>query len=409
MVQRSTVADTIRVIVPDHHESVRVWLRYLFEVTDDIELVGEAADAAEAVELARRLQPDIAILDVRMPKGGGPEGAQLIGSFAQTTRVLAFSSYATTPQILAMIEAGTCGYVVKGGDPGEVITAVRTITGGDVYLPAKISATVVECLRASLMAGGQRMGQRSRLQNLVDDVLRRRAVTMHYQPIVHLATDHIVGYEALARIDSPRSQPPNEWFEDAKTVGRLAELEQLTIATALAQLDQLPPRAFLAINITPESAGGRMLAEGFDAVPLERIVLEITEHSQVSDYGLLADALGPLRARGLRVAIDDVGAGYSSLSHVVRLAPEIIKIDRSFTAGIETHQGHRSLIAAMRSFADDTGADVLAEGIETGTELETMQTLGVTLGQGYYLGRPQPLEFDATGRGPGTRRHRHSP
>jgi EAL domain-containing protein (putative c-di-GMP-specific phosphodiesterase class I)/DNA-binding NarL/FixJ family response regulator len=404
MDQQAGTARATRVIIADDDESLRIWLRHLLAITEDIELVGEAADAAEAVELARTHQPDIAILDVRMPKGGGPEGAQLIGMFSGGTRVLAFSASATAPQIVAMIEAGASGYLVKGGDPSEVITAVRTIAAGDVYLPAKISATVLEYLRDSLVAGGQRMLQRSRLQTLVDDVLRDRALAMHYQPIVQLTTGQVVGYEALARIDSPRQQPPNRWFADAAAVGRLAELEQLAVTTALGELHQLPTGTFLAVNVTPDTAGSRDLQTLFEGAALDRIVLEVTEHSEVTDYTVLANALTPLRARGLRIAIDDVGAGYSSMAHVVQLAPEIIKLDRSFTAGIDTHQARRSLIAAMGTYAHDTGAQVLAEGIETLTELETMRSLNVALGQGYYLGRPQPLPNLAVVRGPSTDR-----
>lgn len=382
---------TVRVIVADDDESIRIWLRHLIEVTDGLELVGEARDVATAVEIARTTQPDVAVVDVRMPGGGGPEGAQLIQMFSSTTQVLAFSAYDMTPQVLGMIEGGASGYVVKSGNDREILTAIRSVAEGGVYLSPGVDAKVMNHLRDSLVTSGQRMLQRSRIVSLVEDVLARRAITMHYQPIVDLATNGVVGYEALARIDSERRQPPNVWFDDAETVGRLAEFEHLAISTAIAGLDRLEPTDFLAINISPRSATGPILDEALGGAPVQRLVLEITEHAAVADYTQLSQSLEPLRARGLRVAIDDVGAGYASMAHVLNLAPEIIKLDRSFTAGIDRHANRQSLVGTMRAFAAQTESVLLAEGIETLDELQTMGSLGVGLGQGYLLGHPMPL------------------
>lgn len=384
--------DTIRVIVADDDESIRIWLRHLIEITEGLELVGEARDTAAAVEIARTAQPDVAVVDVRMPGGGGPEGAQLIQMFSSETRVLAFSSYDMTPQVLAMIEAGASGYVVKSGNDGEILTAIRTVADGGVYLSSGIDTRVMNHLRESLVASGQRMLQRSRVVGLIEDVLARRAIAMHYQPIVDLATSQVVGYEALARIDSERRQPPNLWFDDAAAVGRLAELEHLAITTAIEGLDRLEPADFLAVNISPLTASGPVLEDALGSAPLHRIVLEITEHAAVVDYAQLTQSLQPLRDRGLRIAIDDVGAGYASMAHVLHLSPEVIKLDRSFTAGIDLHANRQSLVGTMRSFATQTGSVLLAEGIETVEELQTMGSLGVGLGQGYLLGHPMPLD-----------------
>jgi EAL domain-containing protein (putative c-di-GMP-specific phosphodiesterase class I) len=181
------------------------------------------------------------------------------------------------------------------------------------------------------------------------------------------------------------------WFRDAEAVGRLGEFEALAITSAIAALPRLQPQEFLAINVAPGTALGPVLAQTLADVPVDRLVLEITEHAAVDDYAQLFQALYPLRARGLRLAIDDVGAGYSTMAHVLNLAPEIIKLDRSFTAGIGTHRQRRSLVQSIRAFAGDTDSALLAEGIETVEELETMRSLGVTLGQGYLLGHPKPI------------------
>jgi len=383
--------DPVRVIVADDDESIRIWLRHLIEVTDGLELVGQADTTPAAVELARVTQPHIAVVDVQMPGGGGAEGARLIGAFSPDTRVLAFSAYDLTAEVLAMIEAGARGYVVKSGDDREVVDAIRAVAAGSVYFSSGVDFAVVAHLRDTLVSGNQQALQRSRVVNLVEDVLAREALESHYQPIVDLVQNRIVGYEALARIQSERRQPPDVWFAEADRIGRLAELELLAIRSAVAALPLLRGDEFLAINISPQTALGSVLSEALGAAPVHRVVLEITEHAEVSDYTRLFQALYPLRSRGLRLAIDDVGAGYASMAHVLHLAPEIIKLDRSLTAGIDRHHHRQSLVDKMRDFAAETGAALLAEGIETQAELDTVRALGVSLGQGYLLGRPQPI------------------
>jgi EAL domain-containing protein (putative c-di-GMP-specific phosphodiesterase class I) len=120
--------------------------------------------------------------------------------------------------------------------------------------------------------------------------------------------------------------------------------------------------------------------------------LEITEHEAIDDYATLADALAPLRERGLRVAVDDVGAGYASLRHALQLAPDMVKMDISLTRDIDRDAGRRALATALISFAAETDMTIVAEGIETAGELHALRELGVKYGQGFYLARPAPLD-----------------
>jgi EAL domain-containing protein (putative c-di-GMP-specific phosphodiesterase class I) len=123
-------------------------------------------------------------------------------------------------------------------------------------------------------------------------------------------------------------------------------------------------------------------------------VVELTEHQQVEDYFALARALDELRAHGVRVAIDDVGSGFSSFRHVTRVNPEILKLDRSLVCGIHNDPVRQSLAAAIVAFAADVGAVVVSEGIESEAELDCLRELAVGMGQGFFLGRPNlgPLE-----------------
>ena len=126
--------------------------------------------------------------------------------------------------------------------------------------------------------------------------------------------------------------------------------------------------------------------------PADRILLELSEHDQVEDYEELSAALAPLRAAGMRLAIDDVGAGFSSLRHIVLTAPDVIKLDRSIVAGAATDRILQTLVRSLVDFGHGCGAAVVAEGIETAQDAAALRELGVDYGQGWYFGRPGPPE-----------------
>jgi EAL domain-containing protein (putative c-di-GMP-specific phosphodiesterase class I) len=168
-------------------------------------------------------------------------------------------------------------------------------------------------------------------------------------------------------------------------------LELAAIRKALADLPLLPEDVYLAINASPETLLSEELAVLLEDKPAERIVLELTEHAHVADYSRLLQALRPLRQRGIRLAVDDAGAGYASLQHVLHLQPDLIKLEMSLTRNIDVDLPRRALASALIRFARDTGSRIIAEGVETASELSTLRSLGVEKAQGYFLGRPSPL------------------
>lgn len=133
------------------------------------------------------------------------------------------------------------------------------------------------------------------------------------------------------------------------------------------------------------------LERALQGAPLARLLLEVTEHSSIGDYGLLSEALAQLRKAGLRLAVDDAGSGYASFRHILKLRPDIIKLDQSLIRGIDHDPGSRALAAALITFARETGSCVIAEGVETEDELAALRVLGVGTAQGYLLGRPGSL------------------
>jgi len=225
---------------------------------------------------------------------------------------------------------------------------------------------------------------RSRIASALSEEL----FSIVYQPIMDVATRRPIGFECLSRFHTGR---PDAWFADAAGVGLGVTLELAAIRKALSALPLMPADIYLAINASPET----ILGDGLEAVlaplPARRIVLEVTEHANVSDYDVLCAALRKWRERGVRLAVDDAGAGYSSLQHILALQPELIKLDMSLTRNICDDPARKALAAALIGFARDTGSSIIAEGVETAEELATLRGLGVEKVQGYFLGRPMPL------------------
>lgn len=230
----------------------------------------------------------------------------------------------------------------------------------------------------------------------LDCLLATRTLITAFQPICHLGTGEIVGAEALTRFVSSPFRSPDQWFDDADSIGRGPELEFLAVETAMLAAADLPDHLYIAVNLSPSACLNPRLSEIVRKSGLrpERLVIELTERSPVADYARLAAALAPLRSAGLRIAIDDVGAGFSSMRHILRLSPELIKLDRTIVAGIDNNPNQRALCAAMVSFSSQIGASLVAEGIETNSELATVMELGANTGQGYLLGRPSVLPAD---------------
>jgi len=224
----------------------------------------------------------------------------------------------------------------------------------------------------------------------------KRAIAEHgfqvvYQPILDLDSGEVTGVEALSRFKDGRS--PVRWFEAAEATGMAAELDLAIIEAALADLPQLPGGSYLSLNLSPSTLLEPRLSELLQSapVPAERLVMEITEHTRVTNYGEARKTLQGLREAGISLAIDDAGAGYATFRHVLRLRPDIIKMDQSITQHIDRDQARVALATALVIFASEIGAVVIAEGVETRGELAALQSAGVSRAQGFALSRPQSL------------------
>ncbi len=221
-----------------------------------------------------------------------------------------------------------------------------------------------------------------------------------FQPVLDLATGHVVGFEALTRFDDGTA--PDRVFAQADRLGLSLALEEVTMAEAVAQSRDLPADAWLSLNLSPAFLLSKR------AAPILRgetrsIVLELTEHVAIDDYGQIHAALTGL-GPNVRLAVDDAGAGFASLRHVIELEPDIVKLDLALIRGIDADASRQALLSSLCHFAAKTNCRLLAEGIETDGELDMIRSLGIGLGQGYLLGRPARLEIAPAERPPVSRR-----
>lgn len=223
------------------------------------------------------------------------------------------------------------------------------------------------------------------------DLLDRGTLTIAMQPIIDLQRDGCVGVEALARF--PDGRGPDVWFREAHMMGLGVELELLAVTTALGRTPELPLDFGVSINASPSLILDPRLAATIyhSGFPLDRLTLEITEHAAVTEYDDIRSALLELRERGVRLAVDDMGAGFASFSHVLKLRPDVIKLNRSMIIEIATNPAKRAFVTAIVLLALELDATITAEGIETGEELDAVESLGVDHAQGFHLGRPDPL------------------
>jgi diguanylate cyclase (GGDEF)-like protein len=310
--------------------------------------------------------------------------------------------------------------ILKGADPGyarEVSERARdairralpaelelTVSAGFVCFPESVdeegglAELAASALDIAKRQGGNRTckydpDQVSAIPSIkqqraeIDDLLGTdEPITPVFQPLVELGTGRLIGFEALSRFSSDPRRSPDAWFNQAARCGRGLALEMAAIKAALG-VPGRPPGTYLSLNFSPSALASPKIM-GILPKNMTDIVVEVTEHELATDDGGLEQGLAKMRTRGARIAVDDAGAGYAGLNQVMRVQPDLIKLDRSLIEGVHSDSAKAALVEFFVMFARRVGASVCTEGIETLDELRALINLGVTYGQGYLLGRP---------------------
>ena len=247
---------------------------------------------------------------------------------------------------------------------------------------------------------GETAQKPSHLREHVTSLIQRGELEIVYQPAIRLDAPRFEFFEALTRFHSPAGESPDLGFAVAAEIGLGAELEMLAVKCALKGFKSLPEGSTVSINVSPATILTSIFSEELESAPLSSIILEITEKQAVRCYAALVEKLKPLRDRGLRIAVDDAGAGYSSFRHILHIRPDIIKLDMSICRNIHEDHIRRALASALITFSRQIGCELVAEGVETTSELESLRALGMRIIQGHIVARPMKPERIITVRPP---------
>ena len=356
-------------------------------------------DLCGALEAALARQPGVMAATIMPLVGGAP-----VGAVGRSWTAAGLSMQAT-------LSAGGAhsGPWVHRDEPGGVVAAcvplmdrgqpvgllVLEHDGLGVVSAARLLAAAIDAGAALAPVMVDRVlgpTAHAAVHEQVRRIIDRQAFTVVYQPIVDLASGRVVGFEGLTRFPEQR---PDLVFADAARAGLSGELHRVTAAALLAGARTLPDACYLSVNASPQALVDGAL-EGLAGAP-RPLVVEVTEHEEVADHGAVRAAVSSLGPE-VRLAVDDAGAGYASLAHILRLAPDIIKLDRSIVTGLHDSPGQEAMVAGLVHFGERTGARLVAEGIESAGEVAVCRALGVHLGQGYHLGRPAAADALADGR-----------
>ncbi|MFN7979687.1 MAG: EAL domain-containing protein, partial [Vicinamibacterales bacterium] len=244
--------------------------------------------------------------------------------------------------------------------------------------------------------------RRLRLETDLRRAIDRDEFRVWYQPIVSLATEEIVGAEALVRWQHPEHGmvPPQEFLGVAEEIGIIAQIDEYVLVAACRQARAwlqdglLPAAGSISVNLSARAFAQESLAKRVAGIlreagcPASALRLEITEGVAIKDAARARMVLADLRRLGVRISLDDFGTGYSSLSYLQSLPLDVLKVDRSFVTGIGSDADKGEIVKLIAGLARGLGLEIVAEGVESGTQIDYLRTLGCHYGQGYYFAKP---------------------
>jgi len=385
---------TSRIVIVDDVELNNTLLRRIL-VSAGWNRVDAFTDPKAGLESCLVSPPDLLLLDLHMPQMDGYAFLEQLHDRLPHDvflPIIVISADVTTKTKRRVLAAGAKDFLTKPLDRFEVVFRVRnTLETAQFYKAVSERNSFLQGFIEDRTISEREEGARTREQHeRIERVLVNDALSIVFQPICELGSDRIVGFEALSRFTDETPLSPDKWFADAAEVGLGAELELLAVSKALDFLPFLPMKHFMSVNASPAVTMEPKFISLCSVDP-RRVVVELTEHNPVDDFPAIIENLKRFRSLGIRVAVDDAGAGFAGLEFLVRLRPDVIKLDRTLVAGIDSDPAKRAMAAALVLFARDIDATVIGEGIERIDELETLTELGCERGQGFLLGRPSTL------------------
>ncbi|MGB0638734.1 MAG: EAL domain-containing response regulator [Myxococcota bacterium] len=322
---------------------------------------------------------DAALVDYKLPGIDGLEVLQRLREIQPRCVRMLMTGELVLPLVVTAVNVGKVSRVIE--KPFEANTLVETLR-----------EALTNQDRLTKMLQNQRRGGTVQEQRQLTQALEGADLRLALQPIVSAATEKVYGYEMLLRSAHPVLDGPGPILAAAERHGMLRELGSVVVARAAEWLMRLPPDARLFMNLHPhELLDSNSLCTRMEVLQMwsDRIVLEITERSNVGENFSWESALERVKEMGFQIAVDDLGSGYAALSMLAELQPHFMKVDMSIVRNVDTDDHKRRLVDLLCSFAEATGSKVVAEGVETKAEAAALQDAGVELLQGYLFGEPQ--------------------
>jgi len=379
---RPSIAIRGRVVLADDDaDLLRALSRTLERAGHD---VSKLPDGTRACEHIARLDPrdvDVVVTDITMPGADGLEVMRAAHKLDPDLPVLFMTGMPTVETAVQALECGAYRYLLKPVDPDVLLQAVAQA----VEVRHSVRALMPDT-RPGLNPPSSRV--RAELSSRFDAALAH--LWMAFQPIVCWSERRVLAYEALVRTDEPSLARPDHLFDAAEQLHRVQELGR-RIRRAVAQaVVNAPPDALIFVNLhANDLTDDELFAPNAPlAAFAERIIFEITERTSLDKMSDIQERMAALRARGYRIAVDDLGAGYAGLSSLASLQPEVVKLDMSLVRGVDQQPIKQRLVASLQTLGGPLGIRVVAEGVETQAERDTLIGIGCDLFQGYLFAKP---------------------
>jgi len=345
-------------------------------------VVETAHDGAEAVARFGERFFDVVVSDISMPGMGGLALLREIRERDLDVPVIIMTGGPAVQSAIEAIEYGALRYFVKPIAAAQLEEAVGRAVR--LHQMARVRREALELYRA----GGSPLGDRAGLEARFGRALEN--VWIAYQPIVSCSGRSLFAYEALVRSEEPTMRNPGELFEAAERLGRLHDLGRIIRLRVAETIRNIPFEPLVFVNVHTDDLQDATLfaADSPLSQYASRVVLEITERAALDQVKDLMARMGQLREMGYRIAVDDLGAGYAGLTSFAQLEPEVVKVDMSLVRGVDASPTKQKLLGSIIGLCHDLEIQIIAEGIETEAERDTVIRLGGDLCQGYYFARP---------------------
>jgi EAL domain-containing protein (putative c-di-GMP-specific phosphodiesterase class I) len=379
---RASIATRGRIVIADDDaDLLRALSRTLERAGHEVVKLSDGPRACEHIAALDPSDVDVVLTDISMPGCDGLEVMRVAHKLDPDLPVLFMTGMPTVETAVQALEFGAYRYLLKPVDPEVLLQAVAQA----VEVRHSVRALLPDT-RPGLSPPSSRV--RAELSGRFDSALDK--LWMAFQPIVNWTEKRILAYEALVRTDEPSLARPDHFFSAAEQLHRVQELGRTIRRSVAVTAVNLPADTELFINLhANDLTDEELYAENAPLAPFaERIVFEITERASLEKMKDIQERMAALRARGYRIAVDDLGAGYAGLSSLASLQPEVVKLDMSLVRGVDQQPIKQRLVAALQTLGGSLRIRVVAEGVETVAERDTLVGIGCDLFQGYLFAKP---------------------